>query len=99
MARRQVNRETACEQIGLGTDVFAGPADAMRNTTMHRSWNMLHQRQGFWHARAVSGPRAVRRQDVMIGPPALPGELVLVRARPRLLKLSDSEWTIDEAGR
>lgn len=30
---------------------------------------------------------------------AEPGELVLVRARPRLLKLSDSEWTIDEAGR
>lgn len=28
-----------------------------------------------------------------------PGELVLERARPRLLKLSDSEWTIDEAGR
>ena len=30
---------------------------------------------------------------------AEPGELVLVRAKPRLLKLSDSEWTVDETGR
>jgi len=28
-----------------------------------------------------------------------PGELVLVRAKPRLLLLSDSEWTVDETGR
>ena len=30
---------------------------------------------------------------------AEPGELTLVRARPRSLKLSDTEWSIDEAGR
>jgi hypothetical protein len=30
---------------------------------------------------------------------AEPGDLVLVRAKPRLLELSDSEWTIDETGR
>lgn len=30
---------------------------------------------------------------------AEPGELTLERAKPRLLKLSDPDWTIDEAGR
>lgn len=30
---------------------------------------------------------------------AEPGELTLVRARPRVLKLTDPEWTIDNAGR
>lgn len=30
---------------------------------------------------------------------AEPGDLVLVRAKPRLLKLSDAEWTVDETGR
>lgn len=30
---------------------------------------------------------------------AEPGDLVLVRAQPRLLKLSDAEWTVDETGR
>jgi hypothetical protein len=30
---------------------------------------------------------------------AEPGELITVRAKPRLLKLSDSEWSVDEAGR
>ena len=30
---------------------------------------------------------------------AEPGELTLVRAKARVLKLSDAEWTIDDAGR
>jgi hypothetical protein len=31
--------------------------------------------------------------------PTDPGELVLLRAKPRLLKLSDPAWTVDETGR